>query len=137
MYLACFGAACFVAGLFASSLTRSQVAAAMISFVLGVSCCDWIFGRGHPVAAHWQSQVLSYFACSSRCTTSPARGGHARGDFYVSLTFFFLFLTLRVVESALEIKCDRFPISTSFSPGRRWKIGFDVVVRTALVLAWS
>jgi hypothetical protein len=23
----------------------------------------------------------------------------------------------------------------SFSPGRRWKIGFDVVVRTALVLA--
>jgi hypothetical protein len=24
---------------------------------------------------------------------------------------------------------------SSFSPGRRWKIGFDVVVRTALVLA--
>ena len=26
-------------------------------------------------------------------------------------------------------------IQRSFSPGRRWKIGFDVVVRTALVLA--
>src|ERR1700690_275460 len=26
-------------------------------------------------------------------------------------------------------------IQPSFSPGRRWKIGFDVVVRTALVLA--
>ena len=26
-------------------------------------------------------------------------------------------------------------IQPSFSPGRRWKIGFDVIVRTALVLA--
>jgi ABC-2 type transport system permease protein len=88
-------------GCFASSLTKSQMAAAMVSFVLGVS----LFSAGFLADAietptHWQSQVLSCFGLFKQMDD------FARGVvdlrtmiFYASLTFFFLFLTLRVVES--------------------------------------
>jgi len=88
-------------GCFASSLTRSQMAAAMISFVLGVS----LFSLGFLALAlqedsAWQTQVLSLFNLFDQMHDF-ARGvvDTRTVIFYVSATFFFLFLTLRVVES--------------------------------------
>jgi ABC-2 type transport system permease protein len=88
-------------GCFASALTRSQVAAAMISFVLGVS----LFALGFlasaiPAATHWQTQVIAFFGLFEQMHDF-ARGVLDTRTlvFYVSATFLFLFLTLRVVES--------------------------------------
>ena len=88
-------------GCFASALTKSQVAAAMISFVLGVS----LFAMGFlaaaiPAATQWQSQVIAYFGLFEQMHDF-ARGVLDTRTlvFYVSATFLFLFLTLRVVES--------------------------------------
>jgi gliding motility-associated transport system permease protein len=88
-------------GCFASSVTRSQMAAAMISFVFGVGLFSLGFlAEAIPVTAQWQSQVISYFGLFDQM------GDFARGVvdtrpviFYVSLTFLFLFLNLRAVES--------------------------------------
>ncbi len=103
MYLGIFLVGCLFLslGCFASSVTRSQMAAAMISFVLGVSLFSLGFlAEAIPMTAQWQSQVLSYFGLFEQM------GDFARGVvdtrpviFYVSATFFFLFLTLRAVES--------------------------------------
>jgi ABC-2 type transport system permease protein len=88
-------------GCFASSLTRSQMGAAMVSFVLGVTLFSLGFlARSIQTPEQWQSQVLSNFALFDQMND------FARGlvdtkvvIFYVTLTFLFLFLTLRVVES--------------------------------------
>jgi ABC-2 type transport system permease protein len=88
-------------GCFASSLTKSQMAAAMISFVLGVSLFALGFlAQAIPSATGWQSQVIATFGLFNQM------GDFARGVvdtrtviFYASATFLFLFLTLRVVES--------------------------------------
>jgi ABC-2 type transport system permease protein len=88
-------------GCFASSITRNQMTAAMISFVFGVSLFSLGFlAEAIPVTAQWQSQALSFFGLFEQM------GDFARGVvdtrsvvFYASLTFFFLFLTLRAVES--------------------------------------
>jgi len=49
-------------GCFASSLTRSQVVAAVISLVPGVSLFILAYlARAVPATAQWQTQVLSYF----------------------------------------------------------------------------
>jgi len=88
-------------GCFASSLTRSQMAAAMISFVLGVSLFALGFlAEAVPLAGHWQSRVIAYFGLFEQMHDF-ARGvvDTRTVIFYVSATFFFLFLTLRVVES--------------------------------------
>jgi ABC-2 type transport system permease protein len=88
-------------GCFASSLTRSQMAAAMVSFVMGVTLFSLGFlARTIEIPTQWQSQVLSDFGLLDQMND------FARGlvdtkvvIFYVTLTFLFLFLTLRVVES--------------------------------------
>jgi ABC-2 type transport system permease protein len=88
-------------GCFASSLTRSQMAAAMVSLVLGVTLFSLGFlARSIETPTQWQSQVLSNFALLDQMSN------FARGTvdtktviFYVTLTFLFLFFTLRVVES--------------------------------------
>ena len=88
-------------GCFASSLTRSQMAAAMISFVLGVSLFSMGFlARALPADSAWQTQVLSRFNLFDQMDDF-ARGvvDTRTVIFYVSATFLFLFLTLRVVES--------------------------------------
>jgi ABC-2 type transport system permease protein len=89
------------AGCCASALTRSQVIAAVISLVFGAS----LFLLGYlasqlPAQDNWQTQVLSWFDFFGRMRD------FARGIvdtrpvvLLVSLTLFFLFLTLRVVES--------------------------------------
>jgi ABC-2 type transport system permease protein len=104
MYLGVFLVGCLFLslGCFASALTRSQMAAAMISFVLGVS----LFSLGFlaeavsAAAAQWKTQVLSHFALFQQMNDF-ARGvvDTRTVIFYLSLTLFFLFLTLRVVES--------------------------------------
>jgi ABC-2 type transport system permease protein len=88
-------------GCFASSLTKSQMAAAMVSFVLGISLFSLTFlAEAIATPTGWQSQALSCFDLLKHMDN------FARGVvdietviFYTSLTFFFLFLTLRVVES--------------------------------------
>jgi ABC-2 type transport system permease protein len=77
------------------------MAAAMISFVLGVSLFALGFlAQAIPSATGWQSQVIATFGLFNQM------GDFARGVvdtrtviFYASATFLFLFLTLRVVES--------------------------------------
>jgi ABC-2 type transport system permease protein len=75
--------------------------AAMISFALGVS----LFSLGFlamqlPVAADWQTQVLSHFNLFEQMHDFARGAVDTRTViFYVSLTLLFLFLTLRVVES--------------------------------------
>ncbi len=88
-------------GCFASSLTRSQMSAATISFVLGVSLFALGFlAEALPAAPQWSSQVIAYFGLFKQMHDF-ARGvvDTRTVIFYVSATFLFLFLTLRVVES--------------------------------------
>ena len=88
-------------GCFASALTRSQVVAAMVTLALGVSlfALGFLADQVEP-GASWQSQVLSHLALFDQMH------GFARGVvdtravvLHGSLTFFFLFLTLRAVEN--------------------------------------
>jgi ABC-2 type transport system permease protein len=103
MYLGVFLVGCLFLslGCFASSLTRSQMAAAMISFVIGVSLFSLGFlAEAIPVPTQWRSQVLSYFNLFEQMHDFARGVVDTRAViFYASLTFFFLFLTLRVVES--------------------------------------
>ncbi len=102
-YLGIFLVGClFLAlGCFASSLTRNQMAAAMISFVLGVALFLISFlARADVTPTEWKGQVLSYFNLFDQMHNFSRGTVDVKAViFYVSLTFFFLFLTLRVVES--------------------------------------
>jgi ABC-2 type transport system permease protein len=88
-------------GCWASSLTRSQVTAAMISLVFGGS----LFLVGYladqiPVQATWQAQVLACLAFFEQMHDFARGVVDTRSVvLLVSMTFFFLFLTLRVIES--------------------------------------
>jgi ABC-2 type transport system permease protein len=103
MYLGIFLTGCLFLslGCFASAISQSQMVAAMVSLVLGVS----LFSLGYlakqiPATAQWQAQALSFFSLFDQMNDF-ARGVVDTRTliFYVSATFFFLFLTLRVVES--------------------------------------
>jgi gliding motility-associated transport system permease protein len=94
--------ALFVAvGCCASALTNSQVIAAMISLVFGAS----VFLIGYlasrlPEQSNWQTQVLNCFDLFGRMRDFARGVVDTRPVvLLVSLTLFFLFLTLRVVES--------------------------------------
>jgi len=88
-------------GCFASAITRSQTVAAMVTFVLGITlfALAWLAGQA-PASNELHSQVLSYFALFQHITDF-ARGivGTQPMIFYTCVTGFFLFLTLRAVES--------------------------------------
>ena len=88
-------------GVFASSLTRSQVTAAMISFAVGITMFMLSFaGVGLTPGSGWVVAVLD--AVNLRQHMEGFAGGviDTRAVvLLVSLTAFFLFLTLRVVES--------------------------------------
>lgn len=103
MYLGIFLVGClFLAlGCFASSLTRSQMAAAMVSFVLGVALFLLSFlGGAVNNPENWKAEVLSYFNLFEQMHDFSRGVVDTQAViFYVSLTFFFLFLTLRAVES--------------------------------------
>ncbi|HXE42064.1 MAG TPA: ABC transporter permease [Candidatus Baltobacteraceae bacterium] len=103
MFLGIFLVGCLylALGCFASALSRSQMAAAMISFVLGVSLFSLGFlAKTIPATAQWETQLISYFNLFDQMNDF-ARGiveSHSV-IFYASTAFLFLFLTLRVVES--------------------------------------
>ena len=103
MYLGLFLVGCLFLslGCFASAISRSQMVAAMVSFVLGVTLFSLGFlAKAIPVAAQWRSQILSYFGLFDQMNDFARGVVDTRAViFYVSLAFFFLFLTLRVVES--------------------------------------
>lgn len=88
-------------GCFASSLTKSQIVAAMISFTVGYTLflLSWLSGN-LQLAPGWQASLVSYVALFDHMNDF-ARGmvDSRHVVFYVSATFLFLFLTLRVVES--------------------------------------
>ncbi|MEI9863813.1 MAG: ABC transporter permease [Limisphaerales bacterium] len=103
MYLGIFLVGCLFLslGCFASAISRTQMGAAMVSFVLGVTLFSLGFlAEALPATAQWQSQALSYFGLFEQMHDF-ARGvlDTRTVTFYVTATFFFLFLTLRAVES--------------------------------------
>jgi ABC-2 type transport system permease protein len=103
MYLGIFFVGCLFLslGCFASAITNSQMAAAMISFVLGVSLFSLAYlAKSTPVTEQWWSQVLAYFNLFDQMHDFARGAVDTRAMiFYVTATFFFLFLTLRAVES--------------------------------------
>ena len=103
MYLGIFlvGGVFLSMGCLASAISYSQMTAAMISFVLGVSLFSLAYlAKSTPVNAHWQTQVLAYFNLFDQMHDFARGAVDTRAViFYVSATFLFLFLTLRVVES--------------------------------------
>lgn len=88
-------------GCCASALTRSQVTAAMISLVFGGSLFLISFLANQiPVQATWQAQVLSSLSFIEQMHDFARGIVDSRSVvLYVSLTLFFLFLNLRIVES--------------------------------------
>lgn len=87
-------------GCLASALTRSQMTAAMLSLAFGISLFLLYYLGDRIPEANWKAQTLAMFSLPDQMHD------FARGVLdtrwiilYVSLTFFFLFLTLRVVES--------------------------------------
>ena len=88
-------------GCFASALTRSQIIAAMNSFVIGLGLFILSLRSLVPSPpADWAAKVFSYISLSEHLEDF-ARGfvDTRHLVFYASLTIFFLFLTLKVVES--------------------------------------
>jgi ABC-2 type transport system permease protein len=93
-----FGAACVAIGLLASSLTESQIVAAIVSF--GILLMLWVIGlaaRGQE--GFWQ-KTLEYLAITTHME-SFVRGVIKISDvvYYASLVFVGLFLTHRVVDA--------------------------------------
>lgn len=88
-------------GCFASALTRSQVTAAMISLVLGLSLFLLaLLADRNPAQGNWQAQALASLALVDQMHDFARGVIDTRAVvLYLSLSFFFLFLTLRVVES--------------------------------------
>jgi ABC-2 type transport system permease protein len=103
MYLGIFLAGSFFLsfGCLASSLTRSQMVAAMVSLAFGVSqfALAW-WAKNQPISDQWQSQLLSCFDLFDQMNDLARGVMDTRSvTFYATFTFLFLFLTLRVVES--------------------------------------
>ncbi|MCW5558274.1 MAG: ABC transporter permease [Verrucomicrobiae bacterium] len=103
--VALIGAVYMALGVFASALTRSQIIAAMLAFLLGIAL--WMLSLRPPSASGLQGPVgraLDHVSLV-RQMEDFARGviDSRHVVFCVTLTFLFLFLTQRVVE------------------GRRWK----------------
>ena len=88
-------------GCFASSLTRSQMVAAVISLVPGVGLFILAFmAQNIPSTDEWQMRVLSCFNLFKQMEDFTRGVVDTRVVIlYASFALFFLFLTLRVVES--------------------------------------
>ena len=103
MYLGLFlaGGLILSMGCFASALTKSQVVAAMVTLVGGMVLLtlNWLAQAVSP-DGRWQTEVLSFFNLSQQMIDFTRGVVDTRIIvFYLSVTFFFLFLTLRVIES--------------------------------------
>jgi ABC-2 type transport system permease protein len=88
-------------GCFASSLTRSQIIAAMNGFVLGLGLFLLSLRQLVPAPpGDWAAKALSYISMTEHMQDF-ARGvvDTRHVVFFLSFTVFFLYLTLKVVES--------------------------------------
>ena len=90
-------------GCLASALTRSQMVAAMVSIAFSFGqfiLASWARNQSFAAGDDWQSQILARLNLIDQMTDF-ARGvvDTRTVIFYLSVTFLFLFLTLRVVES--------------------------------------
>jgi len=103
MYLgvALMGALFLSLGCFASAITRSQMVAAMLTLVLSVSLFSLAFLADRTsTLSSGPAQVLGYFALFDQMHDFARGVVDTRAVlFYLSLSFFLLFLTLRAVES--------------------------------------
>ena len=88
-------------GCCASAITKSQVAAPKISLMFGITVfCLGVLADRFPTSTGWQAQVLSSLAVFEQMHDFARGVVDTRSVvLYVSLTLFFLFLTLRIVES--------------------------------------
>jgi len=95
------GALYMALGGFASALSSSQIVAAMVSFALGIGLFIVGFAvDSFPMHKSWISDTLAFMAMHVHMRDFA----HGVIDtryvvFYITLTVFFLFLTLRAVES--------------------------------------
>ena len=89
------------AGCCASALTRSQVSAAMMGLGFGAGfLMIGVLADRSPLQNTWQAQVLAALAFIDQMHDFARGVVDTRAvALYLSLTLFFLFLTLRVVES--------------------------------------
>jgi ABC-2 type transport system permease protein len=96
-----FGAVGIAFGCCASAMTRSQVVAAVLGFVFGFALLALgIFGHLVPTRADWQSEALAALAFFEQMHDFSRGIIDTRAIvLYLSLALFFLFVTLRVVES--------------------------------------
>lgn len=96
-----FGAFFISFGGFASALSVSQMVAAMVSLLIGLALFALSYVAGTSFSgASWQEQVLSRFGFFEQMQEFAHGVIDTRSVLVLlSLTFFFLFLTLRVVES--------------------------------------
>ena len=88
-------------GCFASALTRSQIIAAMNSLVLGLGLFLLSLRSLVPMPpADWATKLFAYVSLSEHLEDFSRGFVDTRHlVFYASLSIFFLFLTLKVVES--------------------------------------
>jgi ABC-2 type transport system permease protein len=88
-------------GCLASALSRNQMTAAMISLAFGVSQFALAYwAKSLPMSDTWQSELLSCLNLFDQMVDFARGTVDTRAlIFYLSTTFLFLFLTLRVVES--------------------------------------
>jgi ABC-2 type transport system permease protein len=96
-----FGAFFIAFGAFASALTVNQMVAAMISMLFGMAVFALSYVAGPSfTGATWQEQVLSRFGFFEQMREFAHGVIDTRAVvLLLSLTFLFLFLNLRVVES--------------------------------------
>ena len=88
-------------GCFASALTRSQIIAAMVSFVIGITLFLLSFlSEQINMSKGWMAQALTFVAMRDQMRDFTRGIIDTRYIvFYLSAAFFFLFLTYRVIES--------------------------------------
>jgi ABC-2 type transport system permease protein len=99
--IALVGALFMALGCLASALTSSQMVAAMVTLTSGVALFALAYLADQVAAGgDWHTQVLAHFALFQKMNTFARGVVDVRSVvFFLSLTMFFLFLTLRAVES--------------------------------------
>lgn len=96
--LVLLGAAFVAIGCFASSLTENQIIAAVVTF--GLLLMLWVVGWSADVATGSISRLLSYLSLIEHLEGFSKGVVETRSVvYYLSVTVFGLFLTLRVLES--------------------------------------
>jgi ABC-2 type transport system permease protein len=96
------GAVFIALGCLASAITRTQMVAAMVSLAAGFSLfmASFLPERAGPGGGGWPEQVLACFAFRDQMRDFARGAVDTRPIvFHLALTFFFLFLTLRALES--------------------------------------